>query len=401
MRGWLRAEPPLSGGGEDTTPNLDTKGITPNSVPLDAALYGPVLLTEKEYRAQVAQGLTDFATTEYPQGKLRRSWKRKAQDMTECGQMVVASQCNTCGAVDGASGRILTTCGLRTCPTCARYRADILRAKIDQIVKDAETNHELGYYHIVFTQRFDPSNPDEFQIKALSDRIDLVKKSVAYVWTRVLKGPGHAMLRAVEVSTRGMVHAHVLYYGRRKDIDTIRTAYMLKAGDSPLVRIDYVKNPKIAVREVAKYAVKGPSPKRKDRLAKKKHEYMDPRLAARVEIAVVGKRLVEFYGAWRIVNLDEESEELLAEIKPRPCPHCGAVGTSVSVRMQLEHYLIIAKPYWKPGLTKTGNDPPYLRSDSNRENEVQNERRKKRTARDRKQGLLQSAGSRGPTQGES
>jgi hypothetical protein len=114
-----------------------------------------------------------------------------------------------------------------------------------------------------------------------------------------------------------MVHAHAIYYGRYQDVNVIRAAWLEKLPDSPQLRIDRVAKPEDAVPEVFKYMMKLASPRSDERAG----YWMDPILAARVEVALSGKRRSESYGAFRGVKLDEEPpEEQATDLR---CDACG------------------------------------------------------------------------------
>jgi hypothetical protein len=175
----------------------------------------------------------------------------------------------------------------------------------------------FNYYFLTFTQRFDVSSQDDLSIEGIRRRFDEVSRGMKYVWKRVLKTDGHALAMSFEVGAGGVVHAHAIFYGAEPDIDDVRAAWLMQVPDSPQVKSIRMPDIEEAVREVAKYIVKAASPKReggKDGMG----SYTDPELAAKVEIALHGRRLTETLGAWRGVRAPKGS---LPDAE-QTCPHC-------------------------------------------------------------------------------
>ena len=348
-----------AGDGAAGAPNLDTEGSSLDSLPSRAALYRPVRLSERQYRHRVAEHFHRFAD-ELSTGPVQRSLRRRAQAIAGCGEQVVALACADCGAVDGHSGRILVSCSLRVCPACARLRADELRTKMDELIPRLPKHPGYAFYLFTFTTRFDPADPEHLTVSAIRERAQRLRKACGYVWRRMLKHDGSAMLLAFEVSPSGEVHAHALYYGPRQDIRVVRALYLDKIPDSPFVNVKQVKKPKKAVREVAKYVVKAASPKRAGHSLDSRGEYLDPELAAKVDIALRGARLYDFFGAWRGVRIEpQEEHEHDAVLYAEHCDGCGAHRplwrTIVLPRSRWREH---AARDWQPRLTRTGSDPP-------------------------------------------
>ena len=303
--GGLGGGAPLRGGA--AAPNLDTYGTTPPRVPSRAALYGNVTLTLAEYRERVAHELKRLALWHAVPGKRRRNFARKARALLACGQFARVQRCGTCGNIDQRSARVLCDCDLRSCPTCARLRADDFRGRLGEKWRAGERPRGMGLYFLTFTLRYDPSSPEDLSVEGLQRRKQIVRAAVGAVWKKYLKRRGRAMALAVEVSPRGAVHVHALYHGRRPDVGTLRRTYMFHVGDSPMVNLRYVRKPAKGIRELAKYMTKAASPKKVRLLRGGCGEFVDPVLAARAEVAFSGDRLFECMGAWRGADDDEES----------------------------------------------------------------------------------------------
>ena len=310
------AAPPPRGVGAAGAPMLDTKGTSARSVPSRARVFREVRLSERQFREGVAAELERLAS-EKPKGKTRRSLRKKAQRVRECGQFVLVRDCGRCGDAIADTARLLTTCQARCCPTCARYLANEARQKACALIDAIKPISGGAFFMLTFTARFDPTDPAEFEQAALRARCQRVKQGAAYVWRRVLKHEGAGLMTGLEVGPGGVAHVHAVYYGRWQDVNVIRAAWLEKVPDSPQVRVDQIKDPKRKVPEVFKYMVKCASPKADGSAAKG----VDPRLAARVESALHGLRRAEPYGAFR--GMDIEEEPAAEEPTAIACESCG------------------------------------------------------------------------------
>ncbi|MGA7740655.1 MAG: hypothetical protein WCE40_02335 [Polyangia bacterium] len=314
------AEPPSAGAGSAGAPNLDTYGTTQRREPSRSALFGSVWMTLDEYREGVAAELRRLAIYHVAHGKRRRNFVKKARAILSCGRFARVQRCGTCGTVDAASVIIECACDLRSCPTCARRRANVVRSRLDEKWCAGARPRDMALYLLTFTLRYDPNAPDDVSVDGLKRRKKIVREAAGFVWRHYLKPRGRALALSLEVSPRGAVHVHALYHGRRPDVRILRDIYMFRAGDSPFVNCQYVRKPRKAIRELAKYMMKAASPKNLHILRGGPGEFIDPVLAARAEVAFSGDRLFECMGAWR--GADDDSD--LPEKTARTCPHCGA-----------------------------------------------------------------------------
>ena len=295
--GGTGAEPPSADAGPAGAPNLDTIGTTQSAEPSRSSLFSSVWMTLVEYR----QGV-------------------KARALESCGLFARVQRCGTCGTLDTATAIVECACDLRSCPTCARRRANVARKRLDAKWSEGARPRNMGLYLLTFTLRYDPNSPDDLSVDGLKRRKRIVRDAVGFVWKRYLKPRGRAMAISLEVSPSGAVHIHALYHGRRPDAGILRQTYMFRAGDSPYVNCEYVSKPGKAIRELAKYMMKAASPKNPRIMRGGRGEFMHPVLAARAEVAFSGDRLFECLGAWR--GADDDND--LPEQAPRTCPHCGA-----------------------------------------------------------------------------
>ena len=315
---------PSEGVGPAHAPRLDTEGALLPFNPSRPALFHPVRASLASWKSATAAQLETQAKL-IPHGRLRRSWKRKAIDFRACGRLT-GLVCNDCSDVLAASITLIASCGLRICPTCARRRASALRRKLVACWETSEHPRDMSLYLITLTLRYDPSNEDDLSVEGIRRRKQVLIHAWSHLWRRYLKPRGRAAVRAVEVGSHGLVHIHALYHGRRPDVTTLRALYMMTVGDSPQIQVDYVRKPRNAITELAKYVTKGASPAKARTLIGQPAEFIDPILAARVELAFAGDRLVESYGAWRGVDPDNDEDEPKEVFASQACQRCGSVG---------------------------------------------------------------------------
>ena len=329
------AEPTPRGAAAGGAPMLDTKGTSDVLVPPRAALFSERRLSEKQFRSSVATELDGIAAG-LPPGKTRRRIRKQANRLRECGQLVAVRTCSDCGTAAGETARLITTCQLRSCPTCARFMANEARAKGRQLMEQVPKQRGFAFYALHLTSRFDNRDPASFTIDAIAARCRAVKQGAKYLWNRVLKHAGAGFITGLEVAPGGMVHIHAIYFGRYQDVNVLRAAWLEKLPDSPQLVIEAITNPETAVPEVFKYMMKLASP----RAGKSTGWWMDPVLAARVEVALSGKRRSESYGAFRGVKLDDEPpEEQPADVRCDACGNTERFGQAIMPRdvWQREH----------------------------------------------------------------
>ena len=361
------------------TPALAHPFPTTLPTPRGKPIFGPYRASMWSWRNRVKRTMLAFAGRDLPAGKRRRDWKTKAHAFGSCGRQVAALACNGCNNIAFDSGTIVATCGLRICPICARRKAQKLRHRLRAAWDSEKRDRRYGLYFLTFTMRYDPSDPSEVTATALLERKNTMMAAWASVWRQYLKRRAMAYVngrpkitgaacRAIEVGSSGMVHLHVLYLGRRPDVMTLRLRWMDQVGDSPIVNVRYCRDPRKAIVELAKYVTKGASPAKASIVSGQTASFMDPELAVRVEIAFSGDRMVQCYGQWLGISVDDdedtEEEKVSAEaLHAAACPHCGLVGEWHAAAYDLEEWFSrfgdeLAD--WKP---RIGGSGPRKRKD--------------------------------------
>lgn len=139
-------------------------------------------------------------------------------------------------------------------------------------------------------------------------------------------GAASAYVR-VELSARGHVHLHVLYYG------PWWSQKWLSATAGCHVWIERVAGRDSAIREATKYALKAPTPGA-SWLTRAQHA-PHPELAAAWQVATRHRRLCESYGLMRAaVRLEELARGAVADedapAPPTAAPACASCGADLS-----------------------------------------------------------------------
>lgn len=329
------------------------------------------------WRQRVRGALLDYAVNDLPRGKVRRDWKAKAHAFAGCGRIVSSLACDGCNGVNMESGTLVASCGLRICPICARRKAQKLRHKLrtawDQSRRQGNRNH---LYFLTFTMKFDVADPEAVSAEGLLRRKNEMMAAWSSVWRQYLKPLNkkplkkgeprppvdYAACRSIEVGTGGMVHLHVLYMGARPDVNVLRWRWEEQLPGSYQLDAKHCKDAGKAIVELAKYVTKGASPAKSDVVGGTPGAFMDPRLAVNVEIAFSGDRLVQCYGAWLGIQIDddEDTDEEKAEereLYAAPCKECGLVGEWHAHQFTIEEWQQKFRgqlALWKPRISGSG-----------------------------------------------
>lgn len=325
------------------------------------------------WRHRVRAALLSFAARELPAGKRRRDWKQKAHSFATCGRTVTALACDGCHEINYASGTVVATCGMRICPICARRKAEKLRHRLRVAWDTAKRDRSHGLYFLTFTLRYDPADPNEVSADGLLRRKTTLLEAWSSVWRQYLKKRSSAACRAIEVGSSGMVHLHVLYVGRRPDVNVLRLRWMDQVGDSPIVNVRHCKDPSKAIIELAKYVTKGASPAKASVVSGTPGAFMDPELAVRVEIAFSGDRMVQCYGSWLGINVDDDEETLedersSAALHAAICGTCGTCGSWHAANYEIDEWFQRFGDHlhnWKPRIGGSGPRNPNEREKPN------------------------------------
>jgi hypothetical protein len=283
-------------------------------------------------------------------------WKRasktaeaKAFSHQTCGQFVEVRVCEGCGEGRAGSGipttgetlqrgekKILLRCDMECCGFCGRYKADILAHKIQDKIAAMPLTANFLLVMLTITEHSSPTDPAEYTVQRIWERIKAMKTGLKALWDpetelgEKLKGglkfgepTSTGMVQRLETSENAALHSHVLYYGPWREQEQMESILKRAWADAGFVKVTFIANTgdlksyqasyqtpeekltpeerriNSAIREVAKYAVKAPSPLDEDHLAGGKRWMIDPAFAAKYELATHSVRLIESRGLWR------------------------------------------------------------------------------------------------------
>lgn len=299
--------------------------------------------------------------------KTAKSLRDRAAALMCCGALVMYRQCEACGEGRPGSGVVTSAgkpCDLRVCSWCAARRSREMVAELEALLADIEDVKGYRWRFITLQMAYDSADPWAVSVEGLRTRAETMKRIIRFVWEpervlqeqgnkrergapkrRGLKQVGVGMLAKIELSGRGFVHGHVLYYG--PFVEKSWFEKLMKEGDPSAghcwiedveknergKRNEKVKSLKGAILEVAKYCVKLPSGKNEAWVGGENRWVMSPELVANWEAATIGLRLVERYGVLRGKNVEKEVEEHAASEESvhekdcdKVCVRCGVVG---------------------------------------------------------------------------
>lgn len=320
-------------------------------------------------------------------GVIQALARRRGGKVPECAHTWKTPTCLECGNEVHAFSFPLDGCDAPVCPVCARRRSKKRRQKLDEYVKAHMPRKGLGYYLITATI------PVREYVNAMALREDTERlhAGVKNIWDMVLKYkcsgvrgksgggrtkwlapvpradgsyelPGERLpvarrelckeagfVRFDEFGVSCNIHAHCLFYGEYHRAELIRAAFQQVCPDATQINVKWVeggrKGIQKAVREVAKYVVKGSlvagelaeefdSSEAPDYSSQREGEFVDPFFAALYELATASPtsgracRRIESYGSMRYVfgdhSEDEDEDGESDGDSPPECPVCGS-----------------------------------------------------------------------------
>lgn len=152
-------------------------------------------------------------------------------------------ECKECEGVY----RVPRYCGLRTCPTCAKRRANKVYRWLKEVVQNLNITRVYRLRLIVLTYGTEGD---------LRDRVVEVKRAFVKLWRSFLYGKGAGAISCVEVGSKsGSVHLHILYFGAYKRWDKLSKEWKRLTGKWD-IDIREVKR-ESGIKEVVKYVNKG------------------------------------------------------------------------------------------------------------------------------------------------
>lgn len=176
--------------------------------------------------------------------KILKKWGYESR-RERCEKRFVVLRCKECGF----SYTTLLHCGYRTCPKCAKRRANKLFSEISEIIEPLPITRERRLWHIVLTFGV------EYNLRYRAVR---VWKAFSKVWHNLLEVKGSGSLVGLEIgSLNDSVHLHLLYYGGKVSKRALRREWYKHTGkfEVSLEPVDF--KDKGIIKEVVKYTLKG------------------------------------------------------------------------------------------------------------------------------------------------
>lgn len=300
------------------------------------------------YRRCVAREWREAITCLSREGQSAQS--KRLDSFMRCGSHLSVRVCDGCGGGREGSGSYegTRTCKTRCCPTCGWIRSKRQGEHVERAFELLPALENSWHWQLlVLTLKYDPTNPKDLEVLALRHRAMEAIRLSKKVWGRLLKIPGAAALRSIECSSRGHVHLNLVYFGPpvdRSELEDVAGAVDCpSAGKVHVSRLDCdpgskdpVEDPRgsqKAATRAAAYISKGiehgAGAWQEGWLAgDHTATTIDPRLAARWEVAAYKLQLQQRYGALRKLPEPEEPEpkKVPVDDADTACGGCGTVG---------------------------------------------------------------------------
>lgn len=224
----------------------------------------------------------------------RLSLRRQADRFEACGLQYAIVRCRDCkGPIVGPK-----RCDVRICDSCARKFAAMVGTRMVEIAKELTPKNGKRLGFLTLTKKTFPNyRPTSNEARQLFRN---ARKLINQFWPKKDGGGGFAVL---EVGDNDNLHIHALIYGQYVPWEVISKRWLELTGDSFVVDIRTVRNPRKGIGYLLKYVTK---PKKTD----------DPFDLAYYLNLLIGIRRIHTYGVF--YNR--------FRLRPKigcPCPRCG------------------------------------------------------------------------------
>lgn len=308
------------------------------------SIFGPVdFFGQEDYRWRVDREVRRLLPE--VDKVTRERFERRVKELYRCGKTVAVRTCSCCGEDRPESGSFAgskRTCRWKACPYCSWTRAKKVGEFYQRAAEEVQGKPGDQWQMLTITTRYNPRNPAELTWQALRSRSRLVLKAARVLWQKVFKKAGAAMFRSIECSMRGHVHCHLLYLGPEVDAKALTDLLQVKVGGS--IGYLYVKTIEVGdeddlgntlpiqIGRTAKYMAKGTFGYGTETMEgwfafEENAKCINPRLAARWEIATYKLRMTDRYGELRGVSFSEADYKYVPPDDSKACcQHCGVQG---------------------------------------------------------------------------
>jgi hypothetical protein len=262
---------------------------------------GPVQLGFDDWRGLTADALEWF---EWGTGKN----ERRAQRLRDCGSMIAVPFCKHCHELDLKGGVRSASCATRCCPACQREESKERRKNLRDAFRTwPYSRRGVSPWMLTITVPHDYAT----SVTRLRNDAEKAFRGARLGWNYLAtRGAKRAYVK-LEVGTRGMVHVHLLVWMPWQPPAALAQFRALVSSVTGGQHVNFKRANKGGVRELAKYFTKGVA--RADSKAEQTH----PLLAAMVDVAFRGARLVREWGDWDGQGFEPP------KLEPWSCPSCG------------------------------------------------------------------------------
>lgn len=184
-----------------------------------------------------------------------------------------------------------------------------------------------GWRMVTVSPQWRPWDPSELTVKGLQRRRDAVLRRWRAIWDRIETAGLAGAIVSVELSSGGHVHLHALVYSgwlSKKLLRTLAGCYVdvreVRARPVDVAKYGPGAAAARAMREAVKYAIKAPSPTRRQWIAGQRYAVTHPRLVARWTVANYGAQLGRVFGVARDAIAAHEALEAPSSSPPQPAP---------------------------------------------------------------------------------
>jgi hypothetical protein len=181
--------------------------------------------------------------------KLLKSAKR----YKECCSKFLHYGCKDYSTYDGFKHEVSVPmrCESRLCPRCARIRGFVIKERLLKAILPINKGKTKKPMLLTLTLR----NYGKLE----KDRIRLLSKSMRKLINHFYpKSKGYGAIAVIEVGKNNNLHVHALVYGPYIPHSSLSQKWLKLTGDSMIVDIRMVHNPKMAIGYILKYMTKIP-----------------------------------------------------------------------------------------------------------------------------------------------
>jgi hypothetical protein len=337
---------PAAGGGTSRPPST-----------IRVVQFQPVLCNRLEFQRKASRELVELAHPEWIDTKRRIDWARKAKLLASCGTTYVRSRC-ACGHSIGA---IICNCRLNICTLCLRHSVHRFIMQIRAMLSYLPRGYrEMDLHLMEFYLPYGPTVEKNVSVRGLHQIRAILRRSIAQTWRQFLKflsvpGGCSGMLVVTGTSTQGHVFARGIFFGRAVDEAKLRAVFARSTNGAQsakrkqVVPCSHVAEP-TAVKEMVSYLTQGNLPDGMDIARGEPGQYVDPKLAARIELAFSGHRAVEAFGAFR--TLSDDDDETRFQDAFGCCPRCGALNRRTQIEIPLGELVRDMRTDWSPAFAR-------------------------------------------------